>query len=269
MGLDKKERVQYYKITEGKIRQKTTEKDPEAEERYSDITNRYIYERVYNSCTGFIRKINLQTHEEFGNSISVVLYDPKMQESYSLTITETSRYYSSFVQILPNVDFSKTVTIKPYAFKMDNRQSIGVTILQDGKKLLNYYKDWDEKKETYIQKNGLEKFNFDKVKGDKDELKILMLRVLKFLKAEFKKQLIRLEEFIELHPLSEITQEYLADIEGHGSENGADQQDNSDSGMYSNGKSTQKRGNKGKVTESKQQPRKKRSVEDYEDDLLF
>jgi hypothetical protein len=201
MGLAKKEKVSYLKITDGKIRQRTTQDDPQAEERHDDINNKFLYERVYSSCTGYIKRISVQTHEDFGEQFILSLYDPDTEETFALSMGGGSRYFQSLCMHLPNIDFAKPVTVKPYSFKSDKSNNTGITFYQGGVKVQNYYKSWDEDTKTSTAMNGMEKFDFSKVKGDKDDMRILQIKVAKFLKAELKKQVIRLEEFCEANPV--------------------------------------------------------------------
>lgn len=202
MGLQKKEKITYLKISDGKIRMKTTKEDPAAEERYIELNNTFVYERVFTSCSGLIRDIKTQEHEEYGTSYSLILLDTETNEKFSLQMSEASRYFASLVMHLPNIDFSKPVEVRPYSFKADGRSSIGLTFKQQDKKVANFYKDYNEKTNKTTPKNGLEKFDFAEVKNDKEERKILQIKLVKFLKAELKKSVIKLLEYVEAHPIT-------------------------------------------------------------------
>lgn len=203
MGLQKKEKISYLKIADGKLRAKSTKDNPNAEERYVEINDKFLYELVYTTCEGYIRAILQQDHEEYGTSYSLVLYDPATREKYSLQMGEKSRYFASLVMHLPNIDLSKPVEVKPYSFKQDGKSSIGISFKQDGKKVPNFYKDYDAESNTTTPKHGMEAFDFAKVKNDKDERSILQIKLLKFFKAELKKQVERLLTFCEKNPLPE------------------------------------------------------------------
>lgn len=201
MGLQKRDRMTYLKITDGKIRAKVDKGHPQAEERYVEINDKFVYELVYTECEGMLREIKQQTHEEYGISYNLILVDSKTGEKFSLQVSESSRYFSSFVQFLPSIDFSKPITVKPYSFKKDGRLNIGMVVLQDGEKVENHYKEFNEKTSKTKYKNGLEDFDFSEVKDDNDEKKILRIKLLKFLKSELKEQNQRLMAFVEKHPL--------------------------------------------------------------------
>lgn len=201
MALQKRDKISYLRVSDGKIRLKSVKEDKEAEERFVDIKKDYVYERVYTSCEGYLIDITVQTHDEYGTTYNLILFDPADGMKYSLGMAETSRYFSSFAQHMPNIDFSKPVTIKPYSFTMEGRTNIGVSVWQEGVKLENYYRaEFDEKSGTSKPRNGMEKFNFTKAKSKEDK-KILSLQLLKWLKAEMKPYLVKLKEYWEKNPL--------------------------------------------------------------------
>lgn len=196
MGLEKRDKINYLRISDGKLRMKTTKEDPEAEERHDDINNKFLYERVYTSCEGYIRDIQQTVHDEYGVFYNITMLDPDEGEKYCITIAEASRYFQSFVMHLPNIDFSMPVKIKPYSFKKDGRHNIGITFEQGGKKVSNYYKIYDSSDETSNAINGLEDFDFSTCE-DKHDIKIMQTRLQKFLVSELKKQIKRFLDFIE------------------------------------------------------------------------
>lgn len=202
MGLTKAEKKQYLNIADGRIRMLTTKDDPEAEERYVESTGKFKYEKVFKDCTGFLRDIKISEHETYGVSYSLDLYDPDIDDTFSLQISENSRYYQSFIQHLPNIDFSKPLTVKPYKVKGEEYNNIGLVFHQNGVKVENYYrKVTDKTTDPPITKpcNGLEKFNFKGLgKRDKD---IEKANLMKFFEKEMKAQIIRLAEYVESNPI--------------------------------------------------------------------
>lgn len=209
MGLIKKDRITYLRISDGKIRAKSVKEDPDAEERFVEIKGIHVYEKVYKSCEGYLIDITVQTHEEYGVTYNLVLFDPFDGMKYSLAIAESSRYFGSLVQHIPNIDFAQKLTVKPYAFTVDGRRNLGISFLQNGVKVENYYREYNEDTETSKSKNGLEKFNFAKVKKSKEDTKIMQMQLLKFLKAELKPYLIKLKKYMEDNqlPITETTDE--------------------------------------------------------------
>lgn len=206
MGLNKNAKVVFLRIADGKIRQKTDENNPKAEERYDDINGKYMYELVYDSCEGYVRDIKTQTHEKYGTSYNIILLDPSDGTRYSLQLSEESRYFQSMAMLLPNVDFKIPLLIKPFSFKNENNANIGLSMEQNGVKVENFFKDWDAENEVSTPKNGLEDFDFKEVKGDKEETKILQMKLRKFLKANLKGQIKRMLEVVEELPDEDLAQ---------------------------------------------------------------
>lgn len=209
MGLLKKDRITYLRISDGKIRAKSVKEDPDAEERFVEIKGTHVYEKVYTSCEGYLIDITVQTHDEYGVTYNLILFDPSDGMKYSLAVAESSRYFGSLAQHMPNIDFSKKLVVKPYAFTNEGRKNIGISFVQEDEKVENYYRKYDEKTETSKSINGLEKFNFAKVKKSKEDTKIMQMQLLKFLKAEMKPHLIKLKKYMEENklPIAEATDE--------------------------------------------------------------
>jgi len=204
MSLDKggREGVQYLKVTDGKLRIKSNEEDEQAEKRVTeskDGTKHTFYERNFSKVTGYITDIRIQTHEEYGDSLIIVLEDVvgDKEEIYQLQMSDSGRYFQMFSQLLPNIDFSLPITFQPYSFTPEGAKYVnqGVKVVQGGEKIKNHYKTWTEKNGTKL-KNGLQDFDFSKTKS-KDQKKILRIQLTAFLKKEIDKQIKRLAKFFE------------------------------------------------------------------------
>ena len=67
---------------------------------------------------------------------------------------------------LPNVDMKKPVILKPYAFVADNGKPMkGITVMQDGNKLTNYF--YDAVKKENLHDFPVPQFKTDKKTGEK------------------------------------------------------------------------------------------------------
>lgn len=208
MGLHSRASKLFLRISDGKIRQKSDKEDKLAEERYTEIDKQFHYERVYSDCEGYIRNIAVSTHEEFGTTYNLELLDLSDGQTFSIGISETSRYFQSLACHLPNIDFSKRVVVAPYSFKNNGRAIIGISFKQDGVKVSNYYRKVVDPNSTpplTESCNGLERFDF--TSDDKDERKIEALKQMKFLKKEIKTQIIRLQEFVEANLIDTLSAE--------------------------------------------------------------
>lgn len=197
-----KEGIIYLSIAEGKLRQKVNEETEGAIKRSGEINGeKWVkYEKAYNKVSGFLSKIEYQEHDQFGNSINIIIEDEVdgKPEIYQIQVSEDSRYFQTFAQVLPNIDFGGMIELKPYSFKEQGSEYtiMGITIYQDGEKVDNFYKVWDSKKEKSTYMNGLEKYDFSKCKTKKDK-KILKIQLTAFLVEEVLKQAAKLKEFIE------------------------------------------------------------------------
>jgi hypothetical protein len=175
----------YLHISLGKLRQKATEGAPNAQSRVNK-DNKTVWEFVYNWVEGKIVSIYHKEDDKFGNSFEVTLDDNTTK--YQVSFAEKSNFFQDFFSKLPNADLSKPIRIIPYDFEGENGRAIrGVTLMQDGVKIENYFVSKGD--------NGYEyKFDFPKPdnpkKMDKDDWKMYFIKVVKFLRAYIKSDII-------------------------------------------------------------------------------
>jgi len=74
-------------------------------------------------------------------------------EEFLLSLKANSMYGEDFLHKLPNVDFSKEISIKPYNFESDGRKMTGVTLIQDDTKLTNAF-NWKNDKGEWETVDG-------------------------------------------------------------------------------------------------------------------
>lgn len=190
--LNPDEKRTFLRISEGKIRLRVDKNTEGAVVRSGSVNGKTyeVYELVYKSVSGYITGININEHPEYGNSIVVTLKDG--DDTYALAMGENSKYAQTFIQHLPSVDFTKPVTIRPYQIAQNNGyNNIGVTLWQNNKRVPNYYKEYNPKTGKNKLKNGMQKFDFSSIE-DKDERKIMTIKMIKWLRAELLKQIERL-----------------------------------------------------------------------------
>jgi len=186
MGVGKSEKKNYLTISYGKLRQRTTESDPEAQSRYSDTLGKEIWERVYNWVEGKITSIFYKESKEYGNSFEVTLDDGK--DRFNISFKEKSRYCTDFLSKLPNIDLDSFVRITPYDFIPEGKESaiMGVSLKQFDKKIENHFVSKDEKG-NIIYKSGFPKWQKDM---DDDEFQMYLVRLRKFLRNYTKENII-------------------------------------------------------------------------------
>lgn len=132
----------YLRIAEGKIVETVDESTSGAVSRTTKPSDehpngRTVWERKDDYVDGVITSIYRKEREykgELMNSLAVRMADKG--ESYLLEIKEGSRYWSSFLLRLPNIDLSKSVRVSPYDFTdKEGRRVIGLNVLQNGNKV--------------------------------------------------------------------------------------------------------------------------------------
>lgn len=132
----------FLSVIQGKIR-KTVDKDtPYAVKReYDDKegNKKEKYEIVYDSIDGYITGMSFDD-TEFGKVFKIVI------DGATVSITTNSKYFTSIAKVIPNVDFSEPVMLRPYDFKPSDRDKnlVGISLKQDNEKVSNYF--WDGKK---------------------------------------------------------------------------------------------------------------------------
>ena len=103
------------------------------------------WELAYPGITGFITGITMYDGE-YGSNVMIAMKD-ESDEEFVVSLKASSMYGEDFLHKLPNVDFTKEVSMKGYNFEAEGgRKMTGITITQDGEKLRNAfnYKEGDE-----------------------------------------------------------------------------------------------------------------------------
>src|SRR5574343_1059503 len=120
-----------------------------------------------------------------------------------ISVGTASNFGEDVMKKLPAIDLSKEVTITPYSFipKGEENSKKGVTIYQDGVKVMSHYsKEEPVGSGKYITINGMPEPEGDTKSFDSDDWKMHFMVVRKFLMKEieklsvFKKAEIKVEE---------------------------------------------------------------------------
>ena len=132
----------YVKTFEAMLVIKTTKDDPEAIKRINKKGDE-VYERRYNSLSGFITGIDV-VKSDYGNQLEISLLDGT--DSYELTLPAVGGHAFNFYLRMENIDFKKDVEFAMWSF--DNPY---FAVMQDGKLINRRYPKEDvpmwEKKE--------------------------------------------------------------------------------------------------------------------------
>ena len=99
------------------------------------------WEYLYPGISGFITGVTTRDGD-YGTSVLIAIKDSN-DEEFTLALQAKSKYGEDFLHKLPNVDFTKEITIKPYNFTDGERKVSGVTLTQDGEKLTNAF-NWKD-----------------------------------------------------------------------------------------------------------------------------
>lgn len=141
-------------------------------------------ELVFDTVKGMITKLEF-VDGEFGKSLHV-----EIDNDGIVSVGTASPFGEDLMKKLPSLDFSKEVTLTPYAFipKGEENSKKGISVYQDGVKVQsNYYKADPENEGKFININGIPEAEGDTTKFDSDDWKMHFMVVRKFLIKEITK----------------------------------------------------------------------------------
>jgi hypothetical protein len=116
-----------------------------------------VHEEHFTSISGYLKDARIQENE-YGRQWQFKLEDG--MDHFIVCMGYSSRYATSLLKALPNIDLNKEVVLKPYQFTDQNdasRQVSGITVYQDNVKILPAY--------TKEAPNGLPEMKKVRVKG--------------------------------------------------------------------------------------------------------
>lgn len=140
--------VEYWQIKAGKIAQKSEEGKEGAVKRswtMKDGTKGEAWEIQKEAWKGRILSVKIRS-TDFGQQCSIRFDDA------TISMPTAGKYFGSFAEVLPNIDLSEEVIIRPYDFedKETGRTLTGISVKQKGEKVKNAYKEKvDGKWKTY------------------------------------------------------------------------------------------------------------------------
>ena len=135
-----------YVLADGKLREQVDETTEGAKLRVVKDDDGTVkaekWELTYPGIKGFISGV--ATYDgDYGTNINISIKDTN-DEEFVLSLKAKDRYGEDFLHKLPNVDFEKEITIKPYNFTDGERKVTGVSLTQDDVKLQNAFNWKDE-----------------------------------------------------------------------------------------------------------------------------
>ena len=141
MGFIKKQNKTFLSINaNGKIAQSVSEGTTGAVSRTLD-NGRVVHQLENDGIQGKITGMYFKDHPEYGKSLNVIIDD-----EYALQLKCGSRYYYSFVKALPNVDFSREVSLVPWRKEVDGKVKAALYINQGGKESVKWHFTQDDPK---------------------------------------------------------------------------------------------------------------------------
>lgn len=133
--------------SDGTLRKVVSETTPGAVKREyetSDGKKGVKWEHIYQELSGVITTVEF-FDGDFGKNLIIGITDGKEQE-IKLSASMNSPFGEDLAKKLPAIDIKKPVIIRPYAFTDDNgKVRKGVSIMQDGNKVLSFFQDADRK----------------------------------------------------------------------------------------------------------------------------
>ena len=164
-------------------------------------------ELVHDSVKGIITAVEFHDGV-FGKNLNITIDNDGI-----ISMGTASNFGEDMMKKLPAIDFTKEVTITPYAFipKGEENSKKGVTVYQGGVKVQSHYsKEFPVDSKKYVTINGMPEVEGDTKSFDSDDWKMHFMVVRKFLIKEieklsiFKKAEVKVEDKTEINfPSSE------------------------------------------------------------------
>jgi hypothetical protein len=146
----------YLSVADGNLVRQHKQATERTTERITK-TGKLVFEERFKDLTAKLVKIDTKEND-YGKQWQLSFTDGEV--TYIVSLPFSSRYASSFLKALPNVNLYKEVRFMPWAMKDKNdatKTITGITLYQDGNKIAPAY--------TKEEPNGLPQMTKIKVKG--------------------------------------------------------------------------------------------------------
>jgi hypothetical protein len=135
MALTKNEsKTIFLSISDGNIVRQFKEPNERTKQRTTK-TGKLVHEERFRDLTGMLTKIESREND-FGKQLTVHFTDGS--EYYSVSMPYSSRYSSSLLKAIPNLDLTQPIKLMPWAMQDKNDSSktvTGITLYQSGNKI--------------------------------------------------------------------------------------------------------------------------------------
>ena len=146
----------YLSVSDGNLVRQHKQANERTTERVTK-TGKLVYEERFKDLTALLTKIDTKEND-YGKQWQLTFSDG--DNTYIVSMPFSSRYASSFLKALPNVNILNELRFMPWAMKDKNdptKTITGITLYQDGNKIAPFY--------TKDEPNGLPQMTKIKVKG--------------------------------------------------------------------------------------------------------
>ena len=134
----------YLSVADGNLVRQHKQANDRTSERLTK-TGKLVFEERFKDLTAKLDGIDTREND-YGKQCQLKFQD--QGDFYIVSLPYSSRYASSFLKALPNLDLSKEVRFMPWAMKDKNdatKTITGITLYQDGEKIAPYYTKEDPK----------------------------------------------------------------------------------------------------------------------------
>lgn len=134
----------YLSVADGNLVRQHKQANERTTERITK-TGKLVFEERFKDLTAKLDGITTREND-YGKQWQIRFQD--QGDYYVISLPYSSRYASSFLKALPNIDLHKELRFMPWAMKdkMDATKTItGITLYQDGEKIAPYYTKEDPK----------------------------------------------------------------------------------------------------------------------------
>jgi hypothetical protein len=134
----------YLSVADGNLVRQHKQANAQTTERLTK-TGKLVFEERFKDLTAKLDGIATKEND-YGKQWQIKFQD--QGDFYIVSLPYSSRYASSFLKVLPNIDLSKEIRFMPWAMKDKNdltKTITGITMYQDGEKLAPYYTKEDPK----------------------------------------------------------------------------------------------------------------------------
>lgn len=138
-----------------------------------DSGNKITKHKVeYNKLSGMLKGIELRD-TKFGDQLSLTIDDGEERVILSIASCKQDgtpqQGFSSIVEFLPAIDPTQEIALRAWSSKNGEYTNSGISVGQNGNKLNKHFSIYDAETNKTTRKNGIEKFDYSKLKGDKNK----------------------------------------------------------------------------------------------------